>query len=332
MAKQNDEGLFIGSEMTYNNRPRFTSSIIQLPYIIGQPEGIPGGTIMEILAEPSSGKSTLSLDFIAQNQHHVKKVEVKIGKRSKIINAVYLDFERSFDTEYAKRLGVATDKLLVIRKHWAEDAFDIVEKLLSEGIQLYVIDSIPMIVTQSEEDKSHTDAKKVATEALVIDRHIKRLVHLVDEASALCIILNQYRSNFSRMSPKEKKRYGPRIIWHNDKIIIELIVTKTSENQKEVKLFIEKNKLGPAKRSLDFALIEGQGIDVDNHILTLAEYHDIVTVKGAWYYYGELKAQGKQRAADTFPLEEIKEKVKVKLDEYYGNLQDVEEETTESEQ
>lgn len=298
----------------------FKTGLIHLNHIISADKGIRTRSIMQLVGGEKSGKTTLALDILIQAQRNkqLKEIEIEIDKVKKTINAAYIDFERSFDKKYAITLGVDVDKLLIVETITAEQSFDIVETLLSEGLQLIIIDSIAMFVPESEVDKSFQDNEKIASNAKVLDRVCKRLLHLADFANALIIVINQFRANISTMSKKEKRIFGGFTLQYVSKLTITLTRIQNSDNNATVRAFIEKNKMGREALSTEYNLVYGAGIDYKNHILTLAHDNDIIEISGAWYYYpskesAKYKAQGGTAAAKTFPLEEISEQIEKKL-------------------
>lgn len=306
---------FLSSAQEENPRRIFKTGLIGLNQNISKYHGIPGGSLIQLVGDEKSGKSTLSLDILAQAQYQaLPEIEIVLDKQKLSINAVYVDFERSFDREYAEALGVDVSKVLLVKTPWGEQSFDIVEHLLAEGIQLIIIDSIPMFVPKSEGDKSLEDNEKMAANASILGRAIKRLIQLADSADALVIVINQNRSNISQMSHKEKKPFGARILQYAVKLTISLTRIKNEDDWAKVRAVIEKNKFGKEGRGTEFSLLYGEGIDYADHILTLAQDYDILEKSGSWYYYptketAQYRANGLTQAKSILPLEEIKQKV-----------------------
>jgi recombination protein RecA len=297
-------------------RHLFTSGIIGLPYAIGTPDGIPGGTLLQLLGEPKHGKSTLALDFIAHAQRSaIKDIEIPLTKKTtRMINAVYVDFERSFDPVYAATIGVDLDKLLLLKTDWGEQSFDVVNALLVQGIQIVVIDSIPMFIPMSEEGKSIADSEKIASVAHALGKSVKRWIQLADSANALIILVNQYRAEMSQMTRREKKPFGARIVQYAVKVTIELVRIHNEKERATVQATVTKTKFGQEGRITEFDIVFGDGPDYGKHILTLAIEHDIIKQSGAWYSYvalnnKEYRAQGKRDAVKSFPMEEIKQRI-----------------------
>lgn len=288
---------------------RFTTGLIGLNSAIGTDGYIPGGSIIQLIGEAKNGKSTLATDITARAQESgIKEIVIPEGKGTRVVNALWVDFEHSFDPVYAAMIGIDLDKLLVIEPRYGEEGFDIVEAFLSEGLQMVVIDSVPMFEPKSEEDKTFAnDAEKMSSNANPLTRILRRMLHLVHAADALMILINQYRANISQMSRKEKKAYGARIIQYVARVTIELVRVKNEDTRAHVVATVEKTKLGPEGKQVPFQMEYGKGIDYNQHILEQAEDRGIVEAAGAWYYYKDMKANGEKKAITTFPMDEIKE-------------------------
>lgn len=303
-----------------SDRMHFPSGIPGLDIGVGGMKGMNRG-IVELIGGEAVGKTTLALTILAETQRTRDLVEIDAPDNN-TYNAVYMDFEHSYDNEYAAALGVDTAKMLVIDMTYAQDQFGIVEYLLTAGIQFVIIDSISVIIPKSEEDKGLNDNQKMADEANTLSRALKRLNALAASADALIICINQYRANMSPMAHTDKKGYGAWVLRYLKKVTIELTRIERKDTRMTIQAFVSKNKMGATGTKINYEIEHGKGIDVDQHILMLAEHHDIVTYTGkkTWWYYTddngkEWKGQGEQNAIKNFPMEEIKQKVMVKLHE-----------------
>lgn len=296
------------------DRMRFPSGIPGLDVGIGNIEGMTRG-IVEILGGEAVGKTTLCLTILAETQRRRNLLEIETPD-GKVYNAVYMDFEHSYDPEYAKTLGVDTEKLLVLTMTYAQQQFKIVEYLLEAGIQFVIIDSIAVIIPQSEEDKELEDSEKMADEAKVIGRAMKRINALAAASDTLVLVINQYRANISAMAHVEKKGYGAWLLRYLKRATIELTRIERKDTRMTIQAFVSKNKMGAIGKKITYEIEHGKGIDIDQHILMLAEHYDIISYTGkkAWWYYTddngkEYKGQGEQNAVLNFPMDEIKMKV-----------------------
>ncbi len=307
--KEYEKYLGIGSEPAQPTY--FPSGITALNYVISAEGGIPGGSIIELLGENGHGKSTLALDLLAQAQKKGLK-DINVGGR--IINAVILDFERSFDPDYAEIFGIDTDKVLVVRTKFAEDSFNIAEALILEGIQFVLVDSIGMLVSKEEADKDFNDPEKLAAEAKALGRFVKHANAYMDE-NTLVVLINHYRANISPMARTDKKAYGARIVQYAVKLILTLRRTSQDNGRDTIEVFVEKNKLGGRRGiKVEFQIVSTEGIDYAQHLLDLAEEFGIIEKRGAWYYYPgytnpKYKAQGSAKAKVELPMDIIKDEV-----------------------
>jgi recombination protein RecA len=203
--KEYDKYLEPGNKNTAD-RMRFPSGIIGLDLALGNIDGITRG-IVQIIGDESVGKTTLALRFLAEAQQTRDLIQVSTPDGNSY-NALFMDFEHTYDTDYAAALGVDTSKLLVLEMPYAEQQFNIAEELILAGIQFIIIDSIAMVIPKAEEDKDFDDNVKVAGEAGLIGRALKRMNALAYSSDTLVLMLNQWRSNMSPMARTEKKPYG----------------------------------------------------------------------------------------------------------------------------
>lgn len=299
-------------KVNFDDKHNFPIGVTALHHITSVAGGIPGGSIIQLLGEAGHGKSTLSMDLLANAQRSGLR-EININGQD--INAVVLDFERSYDEDYAELFGVDNDKVFVVRTKYAEDSFNIAEAALLSGIQFFLIDSIGQLVSKEEADKDHNDPEKMAAEAKALGRFIKHANAFMD-AKTLVVVINQYRANLSKMgNAPDKKGYGARVMTYASKITWELRRIKQESDRDFIELFVAKNKLGGKKGvKVAFEIVSTLGIDYPQHILDLAEEFNIIEKRGAWYYYPsysapEYKAQGTEKAKTQLPIKLIEEEI-----------------------
>lgn len=304
------EDYLISGDDTKDDRTYFPTGLIGLNAAIGHPEGMTSGLI-EIIGAEGRGKTTLALDILAHSQQRgLKMITAPNGKQ---YNAMFLDFERTYDAKYAKTLGVDTEHVLVIVAPSAEVTFNIAEKMLETGIQFVIVDSIPMVVPMAELEKTYEDSPKMAAEAALLGRAVKRFNQLSATSDALIILLNQWRANISPMARTNKKPYGAYIVSHVVQVIIELERIERKNTWMTIEAFVSKTKQGATGRKIQYRMIHGKGIDYAGYIIDVAVDLGIVEKGGAYYYYPDKKnfthrVQGKERIAEL-PLDEIKLKV-----------------------
>lgn len=288
---------FIKAASTTTDIVHFPFSLMSLNIAVGDIKGVKGGKIMQLIGNPSSGKSTLALDLIANAQN--------LG-----VKCAYVDFERTFDPKYSTSLGVNLESLTMVKPDYAEQGLEITELLIKDAaVKLVVIDSIPAAVPSVESEKGYADSEKMAVAASYITRFCRRVIPIVDNYNALIVILNQYRANMSTLARSESKPYGPRALGYASSLIIELTRIKNEDLKTIVQARATKNKMAPERKISEFTLIYGEGPDYKNDIITLAEQYGIVTKRGAWYVYQDMKVQGAEGAKKMFPIDEIRVKI-----------------------
>lgn len=269
---------------------------LSLNVLVGSNKGLRGGRLYQIIGNESTGKSTVSLDLIAQTQ-----------KDNKL--CAYFDIECTFDKHYAKTVGVDTDNLLLITPEQAEQCFTLVEELIKSGVHIIVIDSIPALVPASENDKHYEDREQVASIAGPLTRFCRRLIPLLHRTGSIVIFINQNRANFSPMSRKETKPFGGKAIQYFVSLTIDLARIERKEEYSTIQATIEKSKIGLEKARVLFTIVYGKGIDRNQDILNLALEHDIIKKKGAWLEYEGRQAQGMKNAARDFSIDSLRKKV-----------------------
>lgn len=299
-------------KVEFDDKHYFPIGITALHHITSAEGGIPGGSIIQLLGENGHGKSTLAMDLLAQAQRSGLR-EININGRN--INAIILDFERSFDEDYAELFGVDTDKVWVIRTKYAEDSFNVAEAALLEGVQFFLVDSIGQLVSKEEADKDHNDPEKLAAEAKALGRFIKHANAFMD-GKTLIVVINQYRANINKIGhAPDKKGYGARVMGYANKLTWELRRTSQEGERDHIELFVSKNKLGGKKGvKVEFEIVSTIGIDYAQHILALAEEFGVIEKRGAWYYFPsykdqQYKAQGSERAKTQLPIDIIEDEV-----------------------
>jgi recombination protein RecA len=307
------EGMSTGK--TQKNHAYFPSSLVSLNKAIGDLRGIQGGSLVQLLAEPGHGKTTLALDYIAQAQKTgIKDVTISLSPReSTTINAVFVDLERTFDAAYAEKLGVDLAKLAVYKPDFAEQALPVLEHLLEQGLQVIVFDSVPAMITKDEFNKDVDEPARMAGSANLLSRWLVRIIGLVDNADAVVFFINQYRANISPMARSEKKPFGPRALKYYSKIILELVKIKTEDTRSTIQLTVTKNKQSADGARIEYYMRKGSGVSGTLDVFALAVDAGLITKSGSWYEYAGVKAQGVESAAELFNMTEIRTLVEKEL-------------------
>ena len=261
-------------------------------------KGVKGGRLIQVLGSKSTGKTTLAYNLL-QETSQTEKI-------------LFVDFERTYDAEYARLLGINTDNIILLKTDTAEEGLQAAIDFVKEGIVLAVIiDSISNIVTESEIEKDLTESDKIGAAASLTTRWLKRIIPVLDNTGALCVVINQYRSNISTLSRKITKPYGALQLQYQTSLTIELTRVENKDDTAKIEAFVEKIKQTGKERSrVEFYLNHGKGFDLELDIINLAIEQEVIKKSGKWYYYGDLKANGIEQAR-SFPLQEIERLIHV---------------------
>src|ERR1700740_18134 len=276
--------------------------------------GVPRGRVIEIFGPESSGKTTLTLTVIAQPQ-----------KRGAL--AGFIDVERALDPQYARRLGVNLDDLLVSQPSSGEEALRICETLVrSNALDVIVIDSVAALVTKAELEGEIGDAT-VGAQARLMSAALRKLTALIAKARTCCIFTNQIREKIGvRVGNPETTPGGKALkCYASLRVDIRRIgaIKQTdgvvTGNRTRVK--IVKNKVAPPFTEAEFDIMYNEGISSTGALLDVALEQQVIEKRGSWLNYkGTQLAQGRDAAKETLKsdpalYEEIETAVKAKLDE-----------------
>ena len=273
--------------------------------------GYPKGRVIEIYGPESSGKTTVALHAIASAQ--------KKGGR-----AAFIDAEHAIDPEYAKRLGVNIDELILSQPDSGEQAMEIVEILIkSQSVDLVVVDSVAALVPQAELDGEMSDAQ-VGAQARLMSKALRKITALLNKSECSIIFINQLREKVGIMFGNPETTPGGRALKFYSTIRLDVRKGEAIKNGTEiignvVNVKVVKNKVAAPFKTASVDLVYGLGINKEGEVLDLAVNSDIVKKSGSWYdYNGERIAQGRESAkkylaehADV--LSEIENKVKETL-------------------
>lgn len=273
--------------------------------------GYPKGRVIEIYGPESSGKTTVALHAIASAQ--------KKGGR-----AAFIDAEHAIDPEYAKRLGVNVDELILSQPDSGEQAMEIVEILIkSQSVDLVVVDSVAALVPQAELDGEMSDAQ-VGAQARLMSKALRKITGLLNKSECSIIFINQLREKVGIMFGNPETTPGGRALKFYSTIRLDVRKSEAIKNGTDiignvVNIKVVKNKVAAPFKTASVDLIYGLGINKEGEILDLAVNSEIVKKSGAWYdYNGERIGQGRE-AAKKYLMEhpevllEVEAKVKEKL-------------------
>jgi recombination protein RecA len=260
--------------------------------------GVPRGRVIEIFGPESSGKTTITLQIIAEAQ--------KAGGL-----AAFVDAEHALDPGYAKKLGVDVDNLLVSQPDSGEQALEITEALVKSGaIDVLVVDSVAALVPKAELDGEMGDSH-MGLQARLMSQALRKLTGTVSKSRTSLIFINQIREKIGVMFGNPETTTGGRALKFYSSCRIDIRrIAAVKEGDTVVgsrtKVKIVKNKVAAPFREADFDILYGEGISREGDVLDLAVTHNIVEKSGAWYSYaGERIGQGRENTRNF--LKENKE-------------------------
>jgi recombination protein RecA len=249
--------------------------------------GIPKGRVSEIYGPESSGKTTLALHIIAEAQ--------KKGG-----TAAFIDAEHALDVNYAQRLGVKTDELLISQPDYGEQALDIADLLVRSGaVDVVVIDSVAALIPQAELEGSMGETQ-VGSQARLMSHALRKLTGSIHKSSASVIFINQIRMKIGNMgygSPETTS--GGNALKFYASVRMDIRKIQTLKNADEVyggrvRVKVVKNKVAPPFREAQFDLLYGTGISREGELIDMGVENKVVDKSGAWYAFGsERLGQGK---------------------------------------
>ena len=276
--------------------------------------GFARGRIVEIYGPESSGKTTLTLTAIAQAQ--------KSGGL-----AAFIDVEHALDPQYAARLGVNLDDLLVSQPSSGEEALQICEALVrSNAIDVIVVDSVAALVTKQELEGEIGDST-VGAQARLMSAALRKLTSFISKARTVCIFTNQIREKIGVMFGSPETTPGGRALKFYASVRVDIRRTGQIKGSDGVvagnrtKIKVVKNKVAPPFTECEFDIMYNEGISSVGSLLDLAMEYDIIQKRGSWISYnGSQIAQGRDAAKEALKSNqelyaEIEEQVKAKMDE-----------------
>ena len=282
---------------------------LSLDYALGI-GGVPRGRIVEIYGPESSGKTTVCLHIISEAQ--------KLGGL-----AAFIDAEHALDINYAKRLGVDTNNLLISQPDYGEQGLEIVDTLVrSNAIDVIVIDSVAALVPRSEIEGDMGDAQ-MAMQARLMSQALRKLTGAISRSKTCVIFTNQLRMKIGIMFGNPETTTGGNALKFYASVRMDIRKIAQIKDGAEsigsrVKVKIVKSKVAPPFKEVEFDVLYNEGISKSGDLLDLATNFNIVKKSGAWFTYKEDRFQGReafrQKMIDTPSLfDDIAAMVKVRL-------------------
>ncbi len=269
--------------------------------------GIPKGRVIEIFGPESSGKTTLALHILAESQ-----------KRGGV--SAFIDAENALDPDYAKRIGVNTDDLLISQPDSGEQALQIVESLVrSEEVDAIVIDSVAALAPKAE-IAGEVGEFQIGLQARLMSSALRKLSGIISKTKTSVIFINQTRMKIGQVYGNPETTSGGLALKFYASVRIDLrriAQIKQGENiiGNRIKAKIVKNKVAAPFKITEFDIYYNEGISYEGDLINLAIKKDIVNKSGAWYNYGKTKLgqgiEGARKFLKENPsvLKEIRDKI-----------------------
>jgi len=275
--------------------------------------GLPRGRIVEIYGPESSGKTTIATHVIAEAQ--------KKGGMCAIIDA-----EHAFDSNYAQKLGVDVDNLLISQPDYGEQALEIADRLILSGaLDVVVIDSVAALVPKGELEGEMGDSK-MGLHARLMSQALRKLTATISKTNTICIFINQLREKIGVMFGNPETTTGGNALKFYASVRLDIRrISQIKDGEEAVgnraKVKVVKNKVAPPFRSAEFDIIFGEGVSKTGEIIDMGVELSIVQKSGSWYSYnGDKLGQGrdgvKQLLIDNPGLAaDIEAKIRAKIAE-----------------
>lgn len=287
----------------------FSTGSLSLDMALGG--GLPKGRVIEIYGPESSGKTTLAL-------HGIASIQKQGG------TAAFVDAEHALDPQYAKKLGVNIDDLLISQPDNGEQALEITEKLVrSNAVDLVVVDSVAALVPQAEIEGEMGDSH-MGLQARLMSQALRKLTGIISKSNTTVIFINQIRMKIGVMFGNPETTTGGNALKFYSSVRIDIRRIGQIKSGEDIignrtRAKVVKNKIAPPFKKAEFDIMYNQGISRTGDVIDLAVEHGIVGKSGAWFDYKDKKiAQGREAAKQYLAdnpkvMEEIEKKVRTEL-------------------
>ena len=273
--------------------------------------GLPRGRVVEIYGPESSGKTTLTLEVIAEIQRNGG-------------TAAFVDAEHALDPVYAEKLGVNVNDLLVSQPDTGEQALEITDMLVRSGaVDVVVVDSVAAL-TPKAEIEGEMGELQVGLHARLMSQALRKLTGNIKRSNTIVIFINQIRLKIGVMFGNPETTTGGNALKFYSSVRLDIRRIGAIKNGEEVignqtRVKVVKNKVSPPFREAEFEIMYGEGISREGEIIELGAAHNIIEKSGAWYSYkGERIGQGKENVREFLKnnpkiAREVEDQVRAKL-------------------